>query len=208
MEYTNTHHELVLCIKDALKGRGNLWTNRTTRKHIDILRNKYGYDYQRMENLKQEIFIHFLRTEGKDYSSIVDRYEHTRASLQTYVNIIVLNFVRNRTKFEQRRLEREGKHLSYDSVSDNIVDMEEEGYGVIDYDYITTTPNPEELVIMKEWIEGFCSEGKIFLDYALENIDKLEAMEALDISRATFYRRYDRWRKGVGKELKTQGLVN
>jgi len=208
MKYTEIMHAIPKCLDSALFGGGCLGINYKIRKQISILRKQYHYNYYDMQDVRQDIFIYFIEPR-RGSSRIVDRYDSSKSKLQVFVNGVVLNYLRNLVRQEEARLKLEGEHLSYDTVMDRVVEglEDDEEYGGYDYT-VTTTTDPEEQVIEKELIESFSPVELTYLDYLAGNMTRVECMEYLGISKATFHRRYNRWKKRIEITLESQGLVN
>ncbi len=190
--FTEEQIELQQCIKSALAGNGRFNVNLKTRMIINELKERREISTYSRNDLEHVIFLYCVksRSGGK---SILDRYDSNKASLQTYVNNIVIKFLCNM----QRKI-REPVTEVYDTVLDGIEteSASEDSYAttsIIEYDlYHYSTITPEDLVIMKDEVER---EQDTFLRFHNKEITAKEGARRLNMNIRTFYRKYKKLKK-------------
>ncbi len=182
----NKYMEVFNCVRSALSKNGNLKINKLINGYMLPFSD---YTTGEWYDIWNDWTCHLLSARGKNGGAIIDDYDSSKCSLQTWINWQVLKLIQERARNWKKTKEEKYKMKSYEYDIEDI-------YGGLE----SSDLNPEEALIAKE-TRAEIDKYVDFIPVWSGEVTHEECAKKLGMSVSTVKRRVNELKKIV-KEIR------
>lgn len=210
----NNFEELRLCITSAIAKTGRYRVNKEIKQQLGILQGYVGSYYY--NDLTNNLFL-YLASPRDGEPSRYAMWDKDKSSLQVYVNMVVLNYLKNFNVKMQEMMKKRTKPEEFfteeplpitarvkigGSYKTRPIEIEVSEVGevdITDYDYYRNKLSPEASLIVKDVQDNADAEERVLLEVIYRHITKKEAAAELGIHINTLYRKFNKFNEKIQK---------